>query len=135
MTDILVKRLQVDKAALFYLKNRSYLKLSDCKVDFEIWEKQTPVKVLGNRSGVKRYYATLAITIDNEPEREITLDFLYSIDRLELQADIERQDGKFERLLFDDLHFTEFIDLDDPNAKWQLEIRSPYALLYKLKNM
>ena len=69
-------------------------------------------KVLGRQSyTVKKRHISIVICSDMEYTRDVDEKFLRTVSQFELSADIQREDGVFENIVFDSLYPVE-IDLD-----------------------
>lgn len=104
----LVKSLELTNGELFYAKNGSRYTLAHCEPTLEIYEKSTPVSVLGRTvPGVKRIYFELILCRDATFCREVDERFFHNTVAFSMKADVYRPDGVFETLYFDRMDFEE----------------------------
>jgi hypothetical protein len=120
----LLKTLSAEKSKLFTVSNNRRVMLSDCPVEIDIYEVSTEVPVLGVVGyEVKIHYNAELNCQVKETCRPVDVDFLKTVSRYEIVSDIQREDGVFVRLVFDNLCLTHynlhggswFFDVTDQN--------------------
>lgn len=124
----LIKTLCAENGELYAVIDGRRILLAKCCPVVEVYEHTVTVPLLGAKSyRVKSYHSAIALCPDPETTREVDADYLRSISRFELSADIQRSDGIFERIRFD--LTPEEIDLC---GTWRFEVNGPPAFINKL---
>lgn len=125
----LIKTLYLERGKLYVILEGRRILLASCEPRIEIFEHSTNVPILGKQGGsVKKHHITVVICGNLDFTREINEEFLQSVTSFELTADIQREDGIFENIVFDKLDVSE-IDLD---GDWTFEIEGQTNLTRKL---
>lgn len=125
----LIKTLCAENGELYAVTDGRRIQLAKCRPRLEIYEHTVAVPLLGAKSyGVKSYHSAIALCPDPETTREVDADYLRSISRFELSADIQRSDGIFERIRFDNL-IPEEINLC---GTWRFEVNGSPDIINKL---
>ena len=102
--NILIRTLHFERGELYFSVDGRRVLLAKCKPAAEIYERVTKVPMLGSRSAkLKKTYLTLVLCDEMDTTREVTETFLRTVERFELYADIQREDGIFERIAFRDI--------------------------------
>lgn len=125
----LVKTLYFESGKLYSTTKGRRILLATCEPKIEIYEHLTDIPTLGKQGGtVKRRHVTVVICDNLDYTREVNEEFLKSVTCFELTADIQREDGVFENVIFNNLGLIE-IDLD---GDWTFEIEGQADLIRKL---
>ena len=124
----LIKTLYGERGELYAITNGRRTLLARCQPRIEIMEDIHTVNAIGRRScDVKKRHITLALCNGMDFTRDVGMEFLNTVSGFELLTDIQRTDGVFERIPFNNLFPLE-IDLD---GEWSFEIEDS-ALTKKL---
>ncbi len=114
----LIKTLYFENGKLYVTTQGRRILLAECLPKIEIYEHVTEIPVLGRQSyTVKKRHISIVICSDMEYTREADEKFLRTVSQFEVSADIQRADGVFENIIFDNLYPVE-IDLD---VDWTFE--------------
>lgn len=114
----LIKIIPLEYGTLYSVINGDRIALAKCSPKIEVYEYSSAIKAIGMLDyAVKRMHVTLIICPDIELTREINDEFFKNVERFELSADIQRFDGVFENIAFNNLLPRE-IDLD---GEWIFE--------------
>lgn len=98
----LIKTLCAESGELYAVIDGRRILLATCRPVVEVYEHTVAIPLLGAKSyGVKSYHSAIALCPDPETTRDVDADYLRSVTRFELSADIQRSDGIFERFRFD----------------------------------
>lgn len=123
----LLKTLYLENGELYATIGDNRALLANCETKVEIYEDIHNIKSIGVKGyNAKTRHITLVLCNDMVFTREVNIDLLNKITEFNLLADIQRQDGIFERLTFDNL-IPDELDLD---GEWSFEV-SPYSDITK----
>lgn len=126
---ILVKTLVCEKGEIFAIMESRRVLLAHCRINVEIFENSQSVSVLGAQGyKVKTHYSMSLCCESPEATCDVDVDYLRSVDRFEVVADIQRLDGIFERVQFDSL-IPANIDL---HGDWTFDYIGSYEHVKKL---
>ena len=107
----LIKTLTAENGKLFAVIGGRRVSVSSCPIEVEIYEVSLNIPVLGIVGyEVKLRHAAEVHCDAKETSRAIDEIFLKNVSRFEVVGDLQRADGKFERIIFDSLRLAE-IDL------------------------
>lgn len=125
----LVKTLVCEKGELFGIINGRRILLAKCKPRLEIMENSQQVNSIGVQGyNVKKRYVTLVLCKEPQTTREVDVDFLRTVTRFEMSADVQRTDGIFENIVFDSI-LPDEIELD---GNWKFQVIGQEDLAKKL---
>jgi len=125
----LLKTLAFEKGELYGIIDSRRILLANCQPKAEIYEHSTRVTSFGRSGyGVKSNHVVLVFCPEPETTREIDAEFLQTVSRFELHAEIQREDGVIEVIRFDNLSPCE-IEL---GGDWEFEVIDPGNLAKKL---
>jgi len=126
----LVNTLYLENGELYVTIGGRRVLLAECRPKIEIYEHLINVKSIGIQKSynVKKRHVVLVLCADLDFTREVNEDFLQNVTKFELSADIQRTDGVFEKILFDNINPTE-IDLDND---WIFEADEYQEIVKKL---
>lgn len=125
----LVKTIHCENGQLYSIVKGQRFLVAECEPRIEIYEHSTEVTTFGTMTcPIKKRHITIAICSDMDYTRTIDEKFIGSVSAFEVQADIQRVDGVFENIVFNNLCPVE-IDLD---IDWTFEVKDNAALLNKL---
>ena len=116
----LIKTLYCENGKLYSTTQGRRVLLAECVPKIEIYEHTTDIPVLGKGCVVKERHISIVLCNDMEYTRTVDVDFLRTVSRFELSADIQRTDGVYENILFDEIYPKE-IDLED---SWMFEMEN-----------
>jgi hypothetical protein len=103
--ETLIKTLYGESGDLYTTVKGRRVMLARVVPEFKIYEHTTSVPVLGKVGyGVKTRRFTLVICPGEDTTRSVDAGFLRGVSRFDLTAEIQREDGIFERLTFDNLY-------------------------------
>ena len=69
----------------------------------EVYENETTVPILGKGRQVKKRSYSLVLCKDSEFTREVDLEYLQSVTAFDLTAQVQRADGVFEVITFNNI--------------------------------
>ncbi len=125
----LIKTILCERGELYNIIGVQRLLLARCEPKLEIYEHSQSIPILGRKSyDVKRLRAVLVLCGEPEFTRAVDEEYLAKITRFELVADIQRSDGVFESMKFDNILPVE-IWLD---GDWTFEITDSSKLARRL---
>ena len=105
----LIKTLTADNGQIYTVSSGQRTLLANCPVTVEVYELSQNIPALGVVGyKLKIHYNAEVHCNTIETTRSVDADFLKNITRFEIIADIQRQDGIFERLTFDSLKLISF---------------------------
>lgn len=108
-----------EKGELFTISHGRRVLFAHCKPEISIYEKSTPVSVLGEPGYRKKSVRfTVALCGDAEYTHSIEEEVLKKVERYELTADILRNDGVVERFYFHNISLLEI----DRDGGWEFEL-------------
>ena len=113
----LLHRLPVSGSLLYATVSGRRLKLADCDALIEIYEELKSLSMIGNPAAVKRYMLSLVLCGNLVLTREADDEFLGMVSCFDLQGDIQRPDGIFERTVLSGLSLVEL----EPDC-WKFEL-------------
>ncbi len=129
MVQRLVKTIMCEKGDLYSTANGRCILLARCRPRIEITEQSVNIKSIGVHGfNVKKNYITLILCGTPELTRELDMDFWNTVTSFGIEADIQRTDGVFERMYFDNAVPQE-IDLD---GEWVFEVTGQPGFTKKL---
>jgi len=129
MIKTLVKTLKAENSELFVIKGSQRLLLASCQVKLHVYEFSQKVTAIGTNGYQLKVNTSVVVECsDLETTRNVDADFLKDVSRFEVVTNIQRSDGVFERITFDNLHPFE-IDL---HGDWEFEVIEQYDLVKKL---
>ena len=102
----LIKTLNAENGELFAIIEGRRISLSKCPVKVEIYEISANTPILGIIGYEIRVHHEAKVRC--ETTRHISNDFMKTISRYEIIGDIQRADGIFERINFDNLNLATF---------------------------
>ena len=98
----LIKTLQAESGELYAVRDGRRTLLATSAPRVEIYEHARKIPVLGKTNyPVKSHIFSLVVCPGEDTTRKVDEDFLRSIARFDLTADIQREDGIFERIYFE----------------------------------
>lgn len=119
MTKCLIQTLLFENGELYGIVRGRRILLAQCDPKVEIYEHSTDVPMPGmQRYRVKKRQTGMVLCPSPDTTRQIDEGFLRAVTRFEVFADIQREDGIFEKIRFDNLIPNE-IDLD---GDWKFEV-------------
>lgn len=123
----LILTLPCERGELYYnLAGRRVL-LANCTPVIKIYEHSSQAKAIGGGS-IRHIHAALAICENADFTREVTTDFVKSIESFDLSTDIQRKDGVFEVFHFRNMQLQN-IELD---YDWVFELNEKQEIFRKL---
>ncbi len=128
----LIKTIYCERGELFCIIGSNRFLLARCEPKLEIYEHSTSIPILGKTSyGVKKFNAVLVLCEEPELTRAVDEEYLKKISRFELTADIQRTDGIFENVSFDNILPVEiYLDGD-----WTFEINGSSEIVKRMLKM
>jgi hypothetical protein len=132
MQEVIVKSINSENGTLYFQKEGRRITLAEVDATIEITEQRIPVRTLGSNAGVKKRHAVLAITFNRKLTREITEEFLSSVERFELKVELERADGRLESFFFGNIEPLDLFDLDFENQDWEFGVNTTPEQLSRL---
>lgn len=115
----LLKTLHLENGELYATISNNRVLFANCKLKIEIYENVHNIRAVGiNGYKVRKRNITIVLCNKMEFSRNVDIELFNKITRFELLADIQRKDGIFERLIFDDL-IPNDLDLD---GEWSFEV-------------
>lgn len=128
----LTRRIKAETAELFAVKEGRRLLLAECKPELEIYEDTQKISVLGCKTcKVRRSKLLSVVCFKPDITREADADFLQSVSRFEMQADVQRSDGIFERFFFDTIIPTDI----DFHGEWRFEVPDSHDTATRLMSI
>lgn len=125
----IIKTIDFENGELYGIIGGRRVLLARCVPKAEVYEYITEIPLLGQQGyKVKERHAGLVICPEPDTTRTVNADFLRAVTRFELSADVQRKDGIFETMRFDELVPKE-IDLDED---WIFEIPEQAGIIKKL---
>ena len=129
MVQRLVKTITCGNGNLYSITGGRRILLATCRPRIEVTEKSVNVKSIGvNGFNVKKNYITRVLCGTPELTRELDMDFWNTVTSFGIETDIQRTDGIFEKIYFDNAIPRE-IDLD---SDWVFEVTGQPGLAKKL---
>ena len=115
----LIETLLLEDGELYGIVRGRRVLLARCEPKVEVYEHSTDVPVLGAQ-GYREKKRQIGMVLCPSPDttRRVDEDFLRTVTRFEVSADIQREDGIFEKIRFDNLMPDE-INLD---GDWKFEV-------------
>jgi hypothetical protein len=100
----LIKAIEAERGELFAVRKGQRALLAAVKPLIRIYEHETSVPILGEtRYTVKTRSFSLIICPGENAAQKVDVDFLRDVRCFDLAADISRQNGEFERVLFSNI--------------------------------
>lgn len=103
MVQRLLKTLYCEQGKLYTIVEDRRILLAHCRPKLEILQQESSIPAIGRECKVKKLHVVLALCADMDFTRQVDPDFLQTVTRFELSADIQRTDGIFETMQFDHL--------------------------------
>ena len=104
MIETLVKTLQGNNNEVYAITGGQRLRLASCNLNICIYEQSQSVTAIGVQG--YQFKVNNAATVecsDIDATRNVDIDFVKKVSRFEIQTDVQRSDGIFERIVFDNL--------------------------------
>lgn len=120
-----MKTIYCEQGKLYTVTDGRRVLLARCSPKLEIMQQESQIPAVGRDYKVKKIQNVLVLCADMDFTRQVDGDFLRTVTKFELAADIQREDGIFEKLRFDHLMPDEF-DLDG-EWKFQADMRPDEA--------
>ena len=120
----LLKTIPLERGELYSTVNGKRHLLANCAPKLEIYENETQVAVLGRWQGIKKTEYSIVICYDTEFTRNIDNSYLKSISAFDLKAQVQRKDGVFEVVNFNNITPTSV--WTDEN--WEFDVNMPQNL-------
>ena len=128
----LLKTLYLENGELYATIGGNRILFANCEPKVEIYEDIHNIKTIGiNGYKVKTRKFTIVLCNEIEFSRNVDVELLNRITEFNLLADIQRKDGVFERLTFDNLIPDEL----DLNGEWSFEVSQYSDITRKLLNI
>jgi len=128
----LIKTLEFENGSFFAVKDGRRTNISDCPFIVEIYEIKKNIQVLGIVGYEMKIIHNAEINCETtQTSRDITEEYIESISRYEFVGDVQREDGIFERFLFDRIKLTHF-DLFKKIWKFDIEDSGSINRLIKI---
>lgn len=108
----LIKTLYFENGELYTVTQGRRVLLAGCAPKIEIYEHLSDVPVLGRSCAIKEWKVSIVICDGMDFTRRVDVDFLKTVTQFDLSADIQRTDGVYENIVFDNLIPSE-IDLSN----------------------
>ena len=129
MIQRLIKTLYCERGELFGITNGRRILLAKCEPKIEIMELSQSVNSIGVQGyNVKKQHVSIVLCEEPETTRVVDAVFLQTVTRFELSTDIQRTDGVFEKIVFDNLA-PEEINL---GGDWKFQVVGQGELTKKL---
>lgn len=129
MVQRLVKTITCENGNLYSVIDGRRILLATCSPRIEITEQSANVKSIGVHGfNVKKNYITLVLCNTPGLTKELDMDFWNKVTGFGIEADIQRTDGIFEKMYFDNAVPKE-INLD---GDWVFEVAEQPGLTKKL---
>lgn len=109
---ILVKTKRVENGKIFAYLSGERLLLAECNIEIEHYEEKTALKILGSPQAYKKKNTERYICSNCDYTRELSSEFLNQVHSFDLEYDMQRQDGIYERKQVYNIGLCE-IDLPD----------------------
>lgn len=103
----LIRSISFENGTLYGTVEDRRLPLAGCDPVLELYEHTETVPILGTGYRAKTYRVKLIICKNVEPTREITPDYIHKITQYDLTAEIQREDGIFQDVTFNNITLTE----------------------------
>lgn len=128
----LIKTLFFERGEMYTVTNGRRILMARCEPKIEIYEHRQNIKAVGMRNySVKKYHIVVVLCSDLDFTRDIDEKFLRSVSRFEMTADIQRDDGIFEKVFFEGLQPVK-IEFD---GEWEFEIENQPELIKKFMEL
>lgn len=118
MIQRLLKTLHCEQGKLYTIVEGRRILLARCRPKLEILQQESSISAVGRDYKVKKLHVALALCADMDFTRQVDPDFLQTVTRFELSADIQRTDGIFEALQFGHLMPDEL----ELGGEWSFEV-------------
>lgn len=112
MKMVLLNKETFSGASVYAIAQGRRIKLADCLLQIEKYEKQVPMPILGKQNIIKRTEIKKAVCFNSDYTREVYCDFLSQVSRFEIVYEYQREDGIFETIVLDNVMLLE-IDSDN----------------------
>ncbi len=99
----LIKTLHFENGELYTVTQGRRVLLARCMPKIEIYEHITDVPMLGGSYAVKTWKVSIIICDEMDFTRSVDVDFFKTVSQYDLSADIQRADGVYEKIVFDNL--------------------------------
>lgn len=99
----LLQTIQLSDGELYATTNNRRCLLSTTVPVLEVYENETTVPILGKGRQVKKRSYSLVLCKDSEFTREVDLEYLQSVTAFDLTAQVQRADGVFEVITFNNI--------------------------------
>ena len=124
----LLRTVPLENGELYGIVGSRRILLANCQPKVEVYEHSTRVTSIGRHSyDVKSNHAVLVLCPDPETTREVNAEFLQTVSQFDLRAEIQREDGVFEVIMFENLYPNE-IEL---GGDWEFELTDPEKIARK----
>ncbi len=107
MKIVLLNKETFPKASVYAVAQGRRIKLADCLLQIEKYEKQVPTPILGKQNVIKRTEFKKAVCLNTDYTREVDYDFLSQVSRFEIMYEYQREDGIFETIVLDNVTLLE----------------------------
>ena len=123
----LLMTLPCERGELFYTASGRRILLARCEPEIQIYEHSASVPA---PSGIDMKFYCAAVVLNAEPNytRPVDARFLRTVESFELAADIQRQDGVFERFCFHNLRPEEL----ELGGVWTFSLQEPQERIRRL---
>jgi len=126
---VLIKTLKGENGELYAVIDGRRVLLAKCNLRVEVYEHSQKVNILGAQGyRVKKHNSALVICAVTETTRDVDVDYLQKISHFEVLGDFQREDGIFERVVFDSLSPVD-IDL---HGNWVFDVSGPAGIMQRL---
>ena len=99
----LLQTIQLSDGELYATTNNRRCLLSTTVPVLEVYENETTVPILGKGRQIKKMSYSLVLCKDSEFTREVDLEYLQSVTAFDLTAQVQRTDGVFEVITFNNI--------------------------------
>ena len=131
MSQNVVKTIRGQNGKLYILSDGNRYRIAECGVRIEITEERDRMAVLGGDI-IRRRYASILITFDH---RKVNMPIPWeAVDRVGLQGEFLRKDGKYETFDFSHLLLASDLDLT-ADGECEFEIQCSDETMAKLHRM
>lgn len=126
-----IKTILVEEGKLYALAGENRYLLADCGASIEIIEDSAELPVLGKGRVITNRSAALLVTFAHKPRFGVNLA---SLSGFGFQGEVLRQDGVYERMVFDHCLLASDLDLTEA-GECTFEIRCSAEQLKRIRNI
>lgn len=119
----IIKKIKGENGKIYFVKKGERGLLAECDVYIDVIEEKIKIPCLGKCGGiVRKRKINIALCGEINFMREIGFEFFKDMPMFEICVDLQRLDGVFERINFDNISALD-IDLD---GEWKFEVMNDF---------